>query len=208
MHLIRPDRVYGTGVLSAIPGFSPVQNAQDVAARFTAIWAPRVTDAPAAGASAGVQATASSPVPTPAAPTGLSGFGAPGPMGRLRGWWYRRKLKKALSGYHGRQLAGFGDVRPPSPQAGAIPIVGGYAPSFQNQADVGLAITSQAMSVMPQSPFMPAGAAAAGISPYALAAQQLAQRIVGPGLPPVVATRANAAALSRMPLDYRGWGRR
>lgn len=227
LHWIRPDRVYGTGVLTSIPGFNPVQNAQEVAARFTAIWQPRVTDAPAAGQAAGVTAQASAPAPTPAAPTTAAGTaGMGGALGGLRGWWYRRKLKKALSGYRGRQISGaFGAPRDPSGEKyGALPVVGGYAPAFQNQADVGLAITSNAMSVRPMPPtFLPQAAAAAGISPFALANEALSQQLVAGGnlagarlgasyLPPSIAARANGAVMENINTNYRApwpwWGRR
>lgn len=36
MHFVRPDGVYRTSVLQAIPGYQPVSNAMEVAARFTA----------------------------------------------------------------------------------------------------------------------------------------------------------------------------
>ena len=209
LHLIRPDRVYGTGVLTSIPGFNPVPNAMDVAARFTAIWAPNVMDAPAigppVGSGAGVTATMTTPPATSTPSSGVSGFGAGAmnPIARLRMWWHQRQFKKALQGYRGRQISGFGDVRDPAAKYGSVPVVGGYAPAFQTQADVGLAITSKAVQ-SGRPPFMPAAAAGAGISPDAYARQTMARDATA-GLPGTVGMRAAGAAISNVNASYGAW---
>ncbi len=216
---MRPDRVYGTGVLTAIPGFNPVPNAMDVAARFTAIWAPNVMDAPVigppSGSGAGVTATITSPAPTPAPAVtpsgGVSGLagGMVNPIARLRMWWHERQFKKALQGYRGRQIAGLGDVRDQDgTKYGALPVVGGYAPGFQTQADVGLAITSRGMSTGPLPPaFMPAAAAGSGISPYAYARQSMASQDAAAdrGIPTSVGMRAAGAAITAVNSGYTPW---
>lgn len=134
---MRPDRVYGTGVLTAIPGFQPVQNAMEVAQRFTAIWPPMVTDVPRAAMPQPMKTMAPSPTTSVATAATISpgnasipgsttvttttpamhgAFGAAAPtlMQRFRIWAANRALKRALAK---RGLKGFGaaaslNVRP------------------------------------------------------------------------------------------------
>lgn len=86
-HFVRPDGVYRTSVLQAIPGYQPVSNAQQVAARFTA--APYF-------------ATFHNPAATPPV-SGLAGYG----LGRQR----RARLIRGMDGL-GYYLGDDGTVTP------------------------------------------------------------------------------------------------
>jgi hypothetical protein len=191
---VRPDRVYDTGVLTAIPGYNPVADAQRVAARFTAIWAPSVSDAPPAASAAGVTAVitpAPNRTPNPStAPSTAPGMGGPGLApslaDRIRAWYYRGKLKRALRGYQGRTLSLMGPV------PGGQPSLAPGGPDLHTQQSAGLAITSQSMGSRPFPPAsMPAAAAAAQISPYGAAQRAGVQAFIAQaGLPGPVAAQA------------------
>lgn len=173
LHVIRPDGVYITSVLTAIPGFQPVQNAQDVAARFTAIWQPRVQDA-LKGAGLGER--------------------APGLVERFRLWRYKRKFQKAIAkrGVHG--LYGLGDItRGDPPFATSVPVGQGYQPAFQRQEEVALQLTTQRLGPSALPPVLnPAMSAAAQITPVAYAPEALSQQLVADRVGGMVGARANS----------------
>lgn len=187
---VRPDRVYGTGVLTAIPGFQPVQNAMEVAQRFTAIFPPRVTDVPVSAGSGGVPSSMTATSTTPP----LSGASRPNLLMRFRIWNGQRKLGKALRkmGVNGLGAAGRG----PAPSPYSLPVVGGWAPAPTNAMQMGLRLSASAAGSRTASPFppvfQPQMATAMALTPGANTAQRLASQYRQPGS---VGARAEANAM-------------
>lgn len=166
LHLIRPDAVMYTGVLTAIPGYQPVMNAQEVAARFTAIWQPRVQDALQSG-----------------------GFGdrPVGVIERIKLWAAKQRMKAALrrsgmSGLYGDQTSM------------AIPTAN--APQFNRQEQAALAISMRAVTqgakVFPPV-LNPAASAAAAMTPIAYAPVALSRHLIDDRIGGMVGARAQAA---------------
>jgi len=184
-HLIRPDGVYYTGVLSAIPGYHPVTNAQEVAARFTAICQPRVQDA-------------------------LQGAFAerrPGLLERLRLALYRARFERAL---RRMGLRGPDDMRFATHSALTSSSAVGGAPPFNRQADAALALTMMAVAQGSSSfpPVMnPAPSAAAAISPIATEPIALSAQLVRDRMGGMVGQQADAADLwPFLALRAPSWG--
>ncbi len=166
MHLIRPDGVYITSVLTAIPGYQPIMNAQDVAARFTAIWQPRVQDA-------------------------LSGPGlGERPLGlieRARLWMARQKFKAEL---RKRGMSG------PDDTAMAIPTANAPQFNRQEQAALAISMRAVTQGAHPFPPVLnPAAAAAANITPIAYAPAALSRNLIDDRMGGMVGARANAAGM-------------
>ncbi len=98
-HYMRPDRVYRTGVLAPITGFSPQQDVMGVAAEFTqGPYAFMQGDNPGLGG----------------APIQFLGFNAPvSNLGLLQRAWlkftaWRTRMKAAKFGFHGPSIDPFG----------------------------------------------------------------------------------------------------
>jgi hypothetical protein len=126
LHFVRPDGVYRTSVLQAIPGYQPVSNAMEVAARFTA---------------------------APYFATALSGLGADAlPWWqqlkiRIQAWAAQRQAKRVQSMLMRlAALAPPGSMQPSTPGVAALPPAqgtGGYGQGPTEQmANVGMQITA------------------------------------------------------------------
>lgn len=165
LHLIRPDGVYYTGVLTAIPGFQPVVNAQEVAARFTAIWQPRVQDALQGGLGE--------------RPVGL--------MERFRLWRAREKFKRELrkAGLRGPDHTAMAIQNSSAPQMNR---------QEQAALAISMSAVGQGAHPFPPV-LNPAASAAAAITPIAYAPAALSRTLIQDRIGGMVGARANAADL-------------
>jgi hypothetical protein len=181
-HLVRPDCVYRTGCLTAVPpGFQPVSNAMGVAARFTRLWGP--------------------------SGTGLAGGGIGGffsdVLAKMRANKIVRDHRKSQQ-IAVKRAGGSPGVATLPPQYGsstphaanAIPVQGGYAPAFIKAANVGLQLTAQSGQAFYPPGVQPAMVAAAQIAPAAATAPEtFVQSMVVDRVGGMVGVRAGNAAL-------------
>ena len=194
-HLVRPDRVYATGVLTPIVGYQPAQDAQQVAARF-------VGGGQLAGPRAEVQLLGRRP--------GIQLFGRAlrGPILdsvwlRVQNWFAGLKVRLQV---HRIQAdlktlpapAVFSidtSPRPSEPYAGAIGTESGWAPAPQSPETAVAAITNNA--AMKEEPgTLNALQASQQIGPQGINfAQDVWSRSISPLLPRTLAVRAENTAL-------------
>lgn len=187
MHFVRPDAVYRTSVLQAIPGYQPVSNAHQVAARFTA---------------------------APYFATTLQGLNEALPLWdrirfRVRAWMDRMQAKQAI-----RQSAAVAamaqPVRAPASQAiAALPPIGPNSPQATNYGaspketmmNAAYQITAQAASagnsVAPPSVAEPEFDAAGRISPKYFAMPGRLAAMSQAGVPSFVADQAYRASMNK-----------
>ena len=186
MHFVRPDFVYRTSVLQAIPGYQPVSNAQEIAARFTS---------------------------APYFATTLSGLGQTMPVWeriklRWQAWRERTQAKRIA-----KQVAALAPTtaRPPGQSyADALPPATYPADQRQqqysnrpgeNMANVGLQITAGIVQtgddIMPPGVARTEFTAAGQIDPRTAAIPGQMASMMQSTVPPMVGDAAYKAAMAR-----------
>lgn len=191
-HLVRPDRVYATGVLTPIVGYQPGEDAQQVAARFVA----------GGQGLAGLRRARFF--------RGTRGMGLAGPMSTIA-MWLRQKLAALQVAVQSAKLRM--DVkrlslpapvqhvldtspRPTMPYPGAIPTQSGWGPTPQSPAMAAAALQNGA-AMSEQPPTLPALAAGLQLAPQGAGAPAGMWSSMAPTISPqTVAVRGEDAALA------------
>lgn len=198
-HFVRPDGVYRTSVLQAIPGYQPVSNAQGVAARFTA---------------------------APYFATTLSGLR--GPFGEGLTWWDQIKIRWAAFVERMRAaraqamlkkvaatstVPGPNPAGPPTAVAALPPAQGdgqyGVGPANEAMAKVGAAITAGLVrsgdDALPPAVAQSQWAAGTRIAPSYTDMVQHMAAMAERGQPPFIGQRAYQSAYNRFRAQRTWW---
>lgn len=105
-HIVRPDRVVRTGVLTPIVGYQPRADVMVVAHDFARpSWGMQVPAGSSLGAPP-IQLMAP-PVQLMGRRRGLFGLGEPGPIERARIWWQARRARSRARQF---MMAGLGNI--------------------------------------------------------------------------------------------------
>lgn len=221
-HFVRPDRVYATGVLSPIVGYQPVNEAQQIAARFVSggqgLAGPQIQ---LFGRTRRRLSGFGRPIVELLGGARLDGFIAwikslfAGVRVRIESAKLRAKLRFLPAGSSVETKADGTTVtsvdtspRSPQPSPGAIPVTSGWAPPPQSPTTAAN-IVSSGFSTNPGAPMLPAIAASAQLVPAAISAPAMFwQQGISPDFPPTVAFRAGTDALKKFYSNLAGNFRR